>query len=164
MDFIVRDATEDDLPAAAHLAVCMVRFHHQLDPDRFMRPAPFEEGYQRFLRGQLFDPRSVVMVAQESGTGGPGALIGYAYGRFEPMSWESLLDQAGWLHDLFVDEAHRRHGVAVALVEAVVGRLRELGAPRVVLQVAERNPEAHRLFSRMGFRPTMREMTMELAR
>jgi ribosomal protein S18 acetylase RimI-like enzyme len=159
MDFVIRDATEDDLPAAAHLAVCMVRFHHQLDPDRFMRPAPYEEGYQRFLRGQLFDPRSLVMVAEERDT---GALIGYAYGRFEPMSWESLLDQAGWLHDLFVDEAHRRHGVALALVEAVVQRLREMGAPRVVLQVAERNPDAARLFSRMGFRPTMRELTMEL--
>jgi ribosomal protein S18 acetylase RimI-like enzyme len=160
MGFRIRDAAHDDLPAAARLAVGMIRFHHDLDPDRFMLPEPPLPGYERFLRGQLDDPQAMVLVAEDEET---GELIGYAYGRMEPRSWEDLLDRAGWLHDLFVDEPHRRHGVAGALVQATVARLREMGAPRVVLHVAEQNPRAHRLFTRMGFRPTMRELTLELA-
>ena len=36
------------------------------------------------------------------------------------------------------------------------------GAPRVVIQVASQNPEAQAVFGRLGFRPTMVEMTREL--
>jgi RimJ/RimL family protein N-acetyltransferase len=47
-------------------------------------------------------------------------------------------------------------------VEAVCTRLREMGAPRVVLMSAAPNVAAQRLFARLGFRPTMVEMTREL--
>jgi len=40
--------------------------------------------------------------------------------------------------------------------------LRSIGAPRVVLWTAEKNDPAQRLFTRLGFRRTMIEMTREL--
>jgi ribosomal protein S18 acetylase RimI-like enzyme len=52
--------------------------------------------------------------------------------------------------------------VGLALAEAVIARLRALGAPRVVLHTAVQNAAAQRLFERLGFRRTMVEMTREL--
>ena len=40
--------------------------------------------------------------------------------------------------------------------------MRTRGVPRVVLHTADPNAEAQRLFQRLGFRPTMIEMTREL--
>jgi RimJ/RimL family protein N-acetyltransferase len=37
-----------------------------------------------------------------------------------------------------------------------------MGAPRVVLMAAWRNESARALFARLGFRPTMVEMTREV--
>jgi GNAT superfamily N-acetyltransferase len=61
-----------------------------------------------------------------------------------------------------VEESSRRTGVATALVEAAVEWLRERGAPRVLVWTAEQNSGALSVFSRLGFRRTMIEMTREL--
>ena len=80
----------------------------------------------------------------------------------EPLSWKELRDACGFIHDVVVDEAGRRLGIATALIEAAVEWLRSRGAPRVMLWTANRNVGARRLFEQLGFRPTMVEMTREL--
>ena len=74
----------------------------------------------------------------------------------------SLRGPAGVLHDIVVDPAQRGHGVGRMLLDATIAALRKRGAPRVVLETAEKNEEAQRLFDRAGFRRTMIEMTREL--
>jgi ribosomal protein S18 acetylase RimI-like enzyme len=63
--------------------------------------------------------------------------------------------------DLWVEPSARGAGLGGRLVDALVLALEERGAERVVLNVAARNPEAQRLFRRLGFRPTMLEMARE---
>jgi RimJ/RimL family protein N-acetyltransferase len=41
-------------------------------------------------------------------------------------------------------------------------RLVALGAPRVVLHTAAKNEAAQRMFAKLGWRPTMVEMTREV--
>jgi RimJ/RimL family protein N-acetyltransferase len=48
------------------------------------------------------------------------------------------------------------------LAEATVQRFAELGVPRVILMSAAKNEGAQRFFARLGWRPTMVEMTREL--
>jgi ribosomal protein S18 acetylase RimI-like enzyme len=91
-----------------------------------------------------------------------GEVIGYAYAAIEPRDWMSLRDTAGILHDIIVDAERRRTGAGRMLLDAALAFLKSRGAPRVVLETAERNEEAHRLFERAGFRRTMIEMTREL--
>ena len=86
------------------------------------------------------------------------------YAGIEPQSWKELRDAAGFIHDVVVAAEAQRHGVASALVEAACEWLRSIGAPRVVLWTAEKNDGAQRLFTRLGFRRTMIEMTRELER
>lgn len=168
--FTIRDAHPTDLPAAAVLAARLVRQHAAEDPQRFaVLSEQLEAGYAQFLASRLRHAQAVVLVAEltppaDNASAGDDAprIAGYLYGQVESPNWNELLDTAGWVHDLFVDENARGMGVGAALLEAGLARLKALGAPRVVLKTSWHNTPARTLFTKLGFRPTMVEMTREV--
>jgi ribosomal protein S18 acetylase RimI-like enzyme len=121
---------------------------------------PIEEGYERFLRGQVGRSGVAFLVAVVS-RGGDDLVVGYILGSLEERDWSDLRDAYGKIHDVYVDASVRGRGVATRLVESAIARLEAMGAPRVVLMAAWRNERARRLFEGLGFRPTMIEMTRE---
>jgi ribosomal protein S18 acetylase RimI-like enzyme len=156
----VRTATKADLEAVARLAAQLVRLHHAWDPLRFMISEPIEEGYRWWLGRELSNSKAIVLVGCASDA--PDApVLGYAYGRLEERDWNALLDVHGALHDILVEEGERGRGVARAMLDEMVRRLKDMGAPRVVLHTAAHNERAQRFFKAAGFRPTMIEMTLE---
>ncbi len=157
MTIRIRPATPDDAGALGRMGAELARLHHAFDPERFMLPDDIEAGYRWWLGRELQSDEAVVLVAELA-----GEVVGYAYGRLEARDWNALLDACGVLHDLWVDERARRTGAGAQLTEAALRRLGELGAPRVVLSTAAKNESAQRLFARLGWRPTMIEMTREL--
>jgi len=157
-EIVIRLAKDSDLPSLGRLGALLLETHYHFDEKRFMAPRPnLEEGYAWFLRSQLKEKDVVVFVAERA-----GLIAGYVYAGLEPMSWKELREMAGFIHDVVVEDSSRRTGIASALVEAAIEWLRAHGAPRVMLWTAEQNPAAQRLFSRLGFRRTMIEMTREL--
>ena len=154
----VRTATGDDVPAAAKLAAELVRLHHRFDPLRFMCVEPVEEGYAWFMRTQV-DRDGVVFLVATAERDGRESVVGYSLAGLEERDWSDLRDACGKIHDVYVDEASRGHGIATRLVGETVARLNALGAPRVVLMTAWQNGGARKLFEALGFRSTMIEMT-----
>ena len=159
--FTVRAMTKGDLPAAATLAGKLVRMHHDFDPLRFLHLPNPEAGYARYFAGELESDGVVLLVAERTSGAEKGAIVGYAYGRLEPRSYNELLDACGKLHDVYVDEAARGNGLGEELVVGIVTRLTAKGAPRVLLLTATKNEAAQHLFTKLGFRTTMLEMTRE---
>jgi len=156
--FVIRRATAADLPALGKLGASLLRAHYGFDPQRFMAPhGDPEAGYGWFLGTQLREDDVAVFVAERSGD-----VIGYVYAGIEPQSWKELREMAGFIHDVVVSGEAQRGGVASALVESACDWFRSIGAPRVVLWTAEKNDAAQHLFTRLGFRRTMIEMTREL--
>jgi ribosomal protein S18 acetylase RimI-like enzyme len=154
---VIRAATAADLPQIGTLAALLVQSHHEFDPARFF-PATGStpQHYARFLGSQLDDADAVFLVADAG-----GRVIGYVYAALEGYDYMALRGPAGVIHDLIVDPAHRSHGVGRQLLNAALDQLTSRGAPRVVLFTAQQNHPAQRLFSQLGFRPTMIEMTRE---
>ena len=155
-DVTIRPAGLDDVAGAARLAAELVRFHHRLDPPRFMCIEPLEEGYRSFLRSQVGRASTVFLVAVDGSD-----VVGYVLGGLEGRDWMDLRDACGKLHDVYVDPPARGRGIARRLLEEACARLERMGVPRIVLMTAWANPDAHRLFERLGFRRTMLEMTRE---
>jgi ribosomal protein S18 acetylase RimI-like enzyme len=155
-DLILRPAQPDDLPSLGLLAGNLARLHHVFDERRFFLPDRVEEGYAWWF-GREIERDDVVLLVAARGA----RIVGYAYGRLEERDFNQLLDACGALHDIWVDEAERRHGVARRLVEATIAALTTKGAPRVVLHTAAANTAAQALFASLGFRRTMIEMTRE---
>jgi ribosomal protein S18 acetylase RimI-like enzyme len=159
LEITVRRATEADLPVLGRLGALLMRKHYAFDRERFMAPGDNpEEGYAWFLGTQLHESDVAIFVADHEGT-----VLGYVYAAVEPQSWKDLREEAGFVHDLVVDDGSRRSGVARALMLVAQKWLRSRGMPRVVLGTATANVAARHLFASLGFRETMVEMTRELA-
>lgn len=157
-NIVIRRATPADVEAVGRLGALLLRVHYDFDRLRFMRPGESAaEGYAWFLGTQLDEPDSLVLVADRA-----HEVIGYLYAGIEPRNWKELREEAGFIHDVLVTDEHRGAGVAEALMREAFAWMRERGVPRVLLWTAASNPRARRLFERLGFRPTMTEMTMEL--
>ncbi len=152
----IRPAERADLPSVARLAARLVRYHHALDPERYLLAEPLEQGYEHFLGGELEDADAVVLVAARG-----AEVVGYTYGRLEPRDWNELLEACGKLHDVFVDDTARGAGIGERLVRETCRRLEAKGAPRVLLLTATQNAAGQALFAKLGFRKTMIEMTRE---
>jgi ribosomal protein S18 acetylase RimI-like enzyme len=153
----------EDLEAVAVLAGKLVRQHMAFDPARFLQLPNPEAGYARYFASELASDQVVLRVGELVAEGGaPAKLVGYAYARKEPRSYNELLDACGKLHDIWVEPEARGAGLGEALVREVFAELRARGAPRVVLLTAVQNASAQRLFTKLGFRTTMLEMTREL--
>ncbi len=156
--FVIRRAEPRDLPAVGRMGARLLRTHHDFDRQRFLPPRPdSEEGYAWFLGAQLGRDDAVVCVAEHG-----GQIVGYVYGAVEPLSWKELRDEAGFIHDVWVDDHARGLGIATALLEEAARWLAARGVPRVLLWTAAPNEAARRLFTRLGFRATMIEMTREV--
>jgi ribosomal protein S18 acetylase RimI-like enzyme len=153
----VRPVRPEDLERVSHLAEKLVHLHHAFDRERFFVPEKVAEGYAWWFAKELARDEVVLLVAEFA-----GRVVGYAYARLEERDWNMLLDAAGAIHDIWVEDEARGHGVARALMSAAIEALRAKGAPRVVLHAAAKNTGAQELFARLGFRRTMVEMTLEL--
>jgi ribosomal protein S18 acetylase RimI-like enzyme len=153
----IRRAAASDVDTLGRLGALLVQVHHDFDRDRFIAPTPQTPGrYGGFLAGQLKRKDAVVLVADED-----GAVVGYAYGALEGPDWLTLRGPAGVIYDLMVDPEHRRQGVGRGLLVGAIAALQRLGAPQVMLETAAPNATAQRLFTGVGFRPTLIEMTRD---
>jgi ribosomal protein S18 acetylase RimI-like enzyme len=57
----------------------------------------------------------------------------------------------GWINYVGVDPAHRRRGVGRAIMLEAERRLREIGCPKINLQVRRDNPGAVEFYARLGY-------------
>lgn len=153
----VREMTAGDLQAASRLAEQLVQLHHGWDATRFFTTPDVASGYRQFFASQLGRDGVVLLTAEVD-----GAVAGYLYGSAEGRDWAKLLDAHGAVHDVFVCEEARGRGVGRALMERAAALFAARGLERVVLYAAAGNPQAQALFRRLGYRPSMVEMTLDL--
>jgi ribosomal protein S18 acetylase RimI-like enzyme len=72
-----------------------------------------------------------------------GAIVGSVMGGYD--------GHRGWVNYLAVDAAQRRSGLGRTLMAEVETRLRELGCPKLNLQVRDDNAAALAFYARLGF-------------
>ena len=152
----IRPATSSDQEPLGRFGGALMRQHHAADPERFIHLENPEDGYGRFLVSQLPNPNSVVLVAEHGAT-----VVGYVFADVEPTNWMELRGPCGVVHDIYVDQAARRLGAGRALLSAAIAWIRSKGRKQVVLLTKSKNENAQRLFTTLGFRPTMVEMTLD---
>lgn len=111
------------------------------DPDAY-GSAPPDDAYARAL---LARDVFVALTAEEDGAI-VGALAGYELPKFEQARSEF------YIYDLAVREAHRRRGVATALVEAFRGVAAEQGGWVVFVQADYDDEPAVALYEKLGVR------------
>ena len=149
--------TAADLDPVSLLAEQLVLLHHSWDTTRFFTTPDIAKGYRWYFESQLGEEGVVLLTAEVD-----GVIAGYLFGTLEKRDWAKLLEAHGAVHDVFVAATARRHGVARGLMDAAKARFEALGAKQMVLYSASANTEGQALFKRLGYRPTMVELTLDL--
>jgi GNAT superfamily N-acetyltransferase len=156
MSVVVRRARPEDASVIAVLALKLFAQHRDYDPERFA-DLSYVKGAETFYAGRMAAADAAVFVAERD-----GKVIGFAYMQYEAIDYVQLLENALWLHDLYVDDDARGTGAGKALIDAAKAAGRSLGADKLVLTVAAKNEHAREFFTRSGLRETMVEMTIGL--
>jgi len=152
----IRIATVADQESLGRFGAALMRQHHEADPRRFLMVENPEAGYGRFLVSQIPEDTSLVLVAEEA-----SRVIGYVYADIEGTNWMEFRGPCGVVHDIYVDENARRTGAGRALLTAAIEWIHSRGRSQVVLMTKSGNERAQQLFTAVGFRSTMIEMTLD---
>ena len=112
----------------------------------FYRCAPDTAGARRFLRDRLNASDSVILIAIDDRT---AAAIGFV--QLYPTFSSLRMARALILNDLYVSEAHRRHGVARRLMDAARSFAEISGVVSLSLETAHDNAKARALYESLGY-------------
>ena len=144
----VRRATIGDLSAFLELHAQVHGLHLQHRPDQF-KPTETHAIETRFREGLGADSPKI-WVAERGGN-----VVGYA------LEVRAEKAENAWcparrcceIEQIAVDAAHRRAGVASALLQAVVDSAHAAGIQEIELTSWSFNQDAHRAFEHFGFTP-----------
>ena len=151
----IRPATAADQDALGRFGGALMRQHHAADARRLLQVGRPEAGYGRYLVSVLHAPENLVLVAELD-----GRVVGYIYADIEGTSWKDLRGPCGYIHDVYVDDRERSRGAGRRLMTEAIEWIHSKDRSQVVLLTKTRNEAAQRLFTSLGFRPTMLEMTL----
>ena len=156
MTVTIRRATKEDARSVAEFAIRLFAQHRDYDARRFAEISSIE-GAERFYGSQTDAADAAVLIAELE-----NEIVGFAYIQYEAMDYANLLENAAWLHDLYIDASARSQKAGKLLIEKSVEVAKELGADKLMLSVAAKNEFAREFFKRSGFRETMVEMMLDL--
>ncbi len=145
----IRPATESDVAATIPLWAEFLDFHSTRD-SWFTRSDRGGEYWAAFVRERVFDPKSIVLVAECE-----GEMLGYSIGTINsrPPTYAEL--QYATITDLAVSTAARRLGVGAGLASEMIHLLRSRGINRIEIGVATTNEISMAFWRKMGFLPFM---------
>ena len=83
-------------------------------------------------------------------------LLGYVVSGIDPVENEHQAEAEGWILQIGVRPAHRRRGIAAALLCEAMRRFRAEGLDYAALDVNVNNPTARLTYERLGFEVTKR--------
>ena len=156
MNVKVRRAVKKDARKIAEFAIKLFAQHRKYDSRRFAEIASIE-GAEYFYGSQIEVENAAVLVAEIE-----NKIVGFAYLQYEKMDYANLLENAAWLHDIYVDETAREKSAGKILIEKSIEAAIEFGADKLMLSVAAKNEHAKEFFERNGFKNTMVEMMFDL--
>lgn len=145
-DYVVRDATDADIPRLVHGRVRM-----------------FED--MAAFAGTTFDPALGARIAEEStslfAAGWGRAHVGWVCEQDGTAVASAMVTRQPWLphprypsgerayyHSVHTDPAHRGHGIAARLTEVAIGWARAHGFTHLVLHASE---QGRPIYQRLGF-------------
>jgi ribosomal protein S18 acetylase RimI-like enzyme len=147
--FRIRDAEPADVPALMRLKRLLAEAEDSLHAVRASGADWLRDGFGPH-------PEFTAYLAEVG-----GAAVGMATcSRRTITGWNGPVV---FLQDLYVEPAHRRRGIAEALMGRVAALASELGSPIVELTVRADNDSARKFYERAGFQPLPQCLTYVLA-
>jgi ribosomal protein S18 acetylase RimI-like enzyme len=151
---VIRPAVTADIEAVGRLWTNLVDYHVALD---HRLPSAVPNGGRRYARrlyDKLDDPFARLLVADAG-----GQVVGFVLGMIVDLVPDVFEQEpSGFLADIYVDAAYRRHGIGRRLVEALMTWFQERGVTYYELHVAALNAEGLAFWRALESEPVMVRM------
>ena len=153
---VIREAGAEDVGAIVELWVEMIDFHAERDPF-FARSADGDKVFAEFVAKNIAGETVCVLVAERD-----GRIVGYCQGMIErhPPVLERV--EYGQILDFGVTADCRRTGVGEQLCTRLCEWLAAKGVHRIEVRHSIANEIASRFWPKMGFRPYLKTLCMEV--
>lgn len=153
-DATIRDALLTDADELSRLWSGFLQEQGSLDP----KLTPSSDAVDRFradLPEWIHDTTRLVFVAERR-----SEIVGFLSALLwsMPPIFEEVPEI--YVEYLFVDEPHRRAGIATAIFEEVKSRAESMGAHRIRLAVADQNESGREFWKSVGGRTAVREIVI----
>ena len=157
--YIIRPAKAADVAAVTALWEIMAAQHRAYDAEVWCWSSSAPKHWSRWFRDLLGKPEMILPVALSAAD---KKLVGFSIASYKDNPNIFTVAKTGQIWDLFVHPDHRRQGIGMALAKWTLDSLKALGAEDVKLHVAIANPDAIRLYEKLGLRPVMYRMYKRL--
>ena len=153
ISYDIRRAAEADTALLAAQRVAMFRDMSRTTPE--IEP-PLLESCASYFASALASGEYVGWVAEltvppHTAIGGAGVQFRPLLPRTDPSGRMLLVGREGLILNVYVDRAHRRHGVARRLMDTLISWAPGVGIVRLVLHAS---PDGRRLYESLGFLPS----------
>ncbi len=156
ISFTIREARRQDTATIVALWQEMMDHHRTMDP-RFQFAQNAAREFEYHVLSILRSREAQIFVAEAE-----GKVIGYTLGEMHARKPLYPVGKYGFISDISVRAAFRRHGVGRALVQRLMEWFRRKGATTVELFVAVHNPGSTAFWHAMGFTDFLRLLRTEL--
>jgi GNAT superfamily N-acetyltransferase len=144
----IRRAKQDDVGAFVALHREVQELHVAARPDQFKaaEPSALEARFDELFAS----PDAKIWVAELD-----GGVVGYAVSLHQRRPAFTAMPAREWceIDQIAVTSAHRRRGIATALIQAIIADARLSGLHDIELNSWAFNQDAHLAFRRLGFQP-----------
>lgn len=159
MNVVIRKAGEEDEKAIYPLWKEQTVFHYELDPAYYVSLASDEEQqyHDYFLQTlETNDPHFLVAEVDEK-------IVGFTtVKKSKAQYFDSIIEEYGWVLELFVDEEYRNHGIGKQLLDEAAKVMRSEGIEYLKLEVSSRNTNAQKFYEDSGFDEHIRVMVKKI--
>ncbi len=153
---VIRAATCQDIPAVVALWEELMDFHRAKDP--FFERAPNGSNlFARFVEENIRNDAACVLVAVVE-----GRIVGYCQGILERHPAVIAEPEHGQVLDFVVTASYQGTGIGTQMFETLREWFRREGIRRLEVRHSMFNETAARFWPRMGFKPYLQTLFMEL--
>jgi GNAT superfamily N-acetyltransferase len=142
---IVRDLREADAPAVRDMMQRLAQQRRESSHHLVLKQE-YSRFFGAYLQSLLKNPDSVIKVAEAD-----GRVVGYAIATRSRAPEFYKFSKVAHLSDVFVDEAHRKQGIAHQLLQALEGWARKSGLQALEVDVFPEHEQEIRSLEGLGF-------------
>jgi GNAT superfamily N-acetyltransferase len=152
----IREAEYADTDKLAPMILQAAAHQQLLDPQRYGLVDDLKTNYRRWFGKLAEDPRMTVLVAEEG-----SEVLGFLIASIKKDPPIYRLGEFGVIHDMWVNEAHRQHGVGASLILAAQEKFEAVGIKQIRVEAIAGDEIVEHMFASCGFRPCTSLMVYE---
>jgi len=153
---VIRPATRRDIPGIVRLWEELMDYHRAIDPF-YTRARNGADLFRRFAEQNIDDDAACVLVAVEE-----DGIVGYCQGLLDHHPPALAEPEYGQILDFMVTASQRHTGIGSQMFETLREWFRKQGIRRIEVRHSTFNKAAGQFWPKMGFRPYLQTLFMEL--